>query len=222
MSTTELDSVIHYVKNEFSNMLCKRKDLIIQLGDAYEKVVSNPESICEEIKTILHDEIREKLISSRDIERYCPDKWKKKTKPKNDKLSFSNKEPIIIDQQGNPIKNETIETNQEKQGEGDYQNNCENMQKKDSEVSNSWISLQDRTEGTSRVIDVEFSLPFDDVRRYTLKVCNPYVPSRPIWFNVKVDLKTGQVIAAYIGRILDRPHTGQNNDDVESSSRFEN
>jgi hypothetical protein len=60
-------------------MLAKRKDLVIQLGNAFEKVVSNHESICEEIKTTLHDEIREKLISPRDIERYCPDKWKKKT-----------------------------------------------------------------------------------------------------------------------------------------------
>src|SRR5215813_10305367 len=42
-------------------------------------------------------EIADKIISARDIERYCPDKWKKKTKPKNDKLSFS--KPIEKPQQ---------------------------------------------------------------------------------------------------------------------------
>jgi hypothetical protein len=77
MRSYELDSVILYVKNEFSNMLAKRKDLIIQLVDAYEKVVSNPQSICEEIKnTLLLYGNREKIISLRDIERYCPGKWK--------------------------------------------------------------------------------------------------------------------------------------------------
>jgi hypothetical protein len=39
----------------------------------------------------LRDEIRDKITSAMDIERYCPDKWKKKTKPKND-LSFSDKQ----------------------------------------------------------------------------------------------------------------------------------
>ncbi len=88
-SRSDLDRTIKEVKQEFRNLLIKRKELIRRLGNAFESVVSNPESVCEEIKNCLQEEILDKVISPRDIERYCHDKWKKKTKPKNDKLSFS-------------------------------------------------------------------------------------------------------------------------------------
>lgn len=86
---SDLDTIIEQVKQEFKNLLIKRRELITRLGNAFESVVSNSESVCEEIKNSLQEEIADKIISARDIERYCPDKWKKKTKPKNDKLSFS-------------------------------------------------------------------------------------------------------------------------------------
>jgi hypothetical protein len=86
--------------------LVKRRVLVIKLGQAYENVVSDPKDVCEEVKNILRDEIADRLISARDIERYCPDKWKKNTKPKagakseNDKLSFSKKPQIIVAKTG--------------------------------------------------------------------------------------------------------------------------
>lgn len=86
---SDLDTIIQQVKQEFRNLLIKRRELITRLGNAFESVVSNRESVCEEIKNSLQEEIADKIVSARDIERYCPDKWKKKTKPKNDKLSFS-------------------------------------------------------------------------------------------------------------------------------------
>lgn len=57
----------------------------------------------------LREEIANGLISRRDIERYCDDDWKKKTRPKkeNDKLSFSRHEqqaiPLMIDIDGNSV-----------------------------------------------------------------------------------------------------------------------
>jgi hypothetical protein len=111
-NNSELDTVIKEVKQELRVLFLKRKDIIIKLGNEYEKLVVNPESVCEEIKLALHEEIVDLTISSRDIERYCPDKWKKKTKPqKNDKLSFLTKTEgqekeehmtIAIDTQGSP------------------------------------------------------------------------------------------------------------------------
>jgi hypothetical protein len=91
---SNLDITIKRVKQEIRSdhqqWLTKRKDKIISLGNVFVTFVSNPESVCEEIKNCLQEEIADKIISARDIERYCPDKWKKKTKPpKNDKLSFS-------------------------------------------------------------------------------------------------------------------------------------
>src|SRR5205807_1724128 len=88
-SKSELDVVIAEVKEQFRIFLAKRRDLILKLGNAFEKMVTDASSICEEIKNVLHDEITQKLISRRDIERYCPNKWKQKSKPKNDNLSFS-------------------------------------------------------------------------------------------------------------------------------------
>jgi hypothetical protein len=91
----------------------KRKDLIVKLGNEFEKFVVNAESICEEIKIALHEEIADHTISSRDIERYCHDNWKKKTKPqKKDNLSFLTKiegqekeeqKTIVIDTSGSLV-----------------------------------------------------------------------------------------------------------------------
>jgi hypothetical protein len=103
---SELDTTIRRVKNELRGvngelrrLFARRKDLILELGRAFEKVVPDQGSICEEIKTTLREEIASRVISARDIERYCPDHWKRKTKPKgtddpkkeaeNDKMSFS-------------------------------------------------------------------------------------------------------------------------------------
>jgi hypothetical protein len=93
-----LDAVTQQVKQEFREWkLVKRRDLVTRLGNAFERVCpSNPETVCEEIKNALRDEIAERLISTRDIERYCADKWKKRTSPKSDKLSLSKQKSQLI------------------------------------------------------------------------------------------------------------------------------
>jgi hypothetical protein len=98
---SDLDAVIREVKEELKIIFFRRKDLITKLGEAFKHTVSDEESICEEIKNALRDEIRDGHISERDIERYCPDEWKQKTKPKkpkNDKLSFLRYEQEAIPQ----------------------------------------------------------------------------------------------------------------------------
>ncbi|MGC2572770.1 MAG: hypothetical protein WA364_14760 [Candidatus Nitrosopolaris sp.] len=111
---SDLDTTIKEVKQEFRShhqqLLVKRKELITRLGKAFEAVISNPEDVCEEIKNCLKEEIVQRIISRRDIERYCPDRWKKRTKPKNDKLSFSKQveeKPqqmmIAVTQEGKPV-----------------------------------------------------------------------------------------------------------------------
>jgi hypothetical protein len=133
---SSLDEIIQQVKQEFKSFLIKRRELVLKLGNAFEKVVANPESICEEIKNVLQDEIAEKVISARNIEMYCPSKWKKKTKPKNERISFSNKqakekEPIAIDNNGNtvennpPSANEYVNNNNNDNGKLQISNHCE-------------------------------------------------------------------------------------------------
>jgi hypothetical protein len=89
---TEVDAVIEEVKRELRSLFVKTDEQIKKLGSALKKVVKREESICEEIKNALKEEIAEGIISTRTIELYCPPEWKHKTKPKqreNEKISFS-------------------------------------------------------------------------------------------------------------------------------------
>src|SRR5829696_4802242 len=152
---SSLDEIIQQVKEEFKSILVKRRELVLKLGNAFEKVVANPESICEEIKNVLQDEIAEKVISSRNIEMYCPSKWKKKTKPKNEILSFSNKqrkekEPIAIDNNGNPVENctspsENVDNDDDDDDNGKLQtsNHCERCEILEKKCETLQVKIED-------------------------------------------------------------------------------
>ena len=53
---SDIDSIIANIKQEFKNFLIKREKLIITLGEAFERIVSKPESISREIKGALREE----------------------------------------------------------------------------------------------------------------------------------------------------------------------
>jgi len=116
---SSIDAVIAYVKEEFKNILAKRKDLIIKLGEAFERKVSDRESVCEEIKNALREEIAQGLVSTRIIELHCLDKWKRKTKPKkvekNENFSFSRQEDaipqLLVDTHGNTVVEPASDSN---------------------------------------------------------------------------------------------------------------
>jgi hypothetical protein len=107
---SDLDAVITEVRKELKITFFKRRDLIIKLGKTFENI-GPKEIICAEIKNALREEIAQGLISRRDIDRHCPDEWKKKTKPKKeekDKLSFSRHEQetspqLLVDTDGNAV-----------------------------------------------------------------------------------------------------------------------
>jgi hypothetical protein len=107
---SDLDAIIRGVKEEFKSILAKRQELVIKLGKAFENI-GPKEFVCTEIKNALREEISQGLISRRNIERYCPDEWKNKTKPKkeeNDNLSFSQQEQeaipqLLVDANGNSV-----------------------------------------------------------------------------------------------------------------------
>jgi hypothetical protein len=86
---SEVDAVIEEVKHELRSLFGKSKEQIRKIGNAFKRSGFKEESICELIKNALKEEITEGLISSRSIELYCPPEWKRKTKPKNEKTSFS-------------------------------------------------------------------------------------------------------------------------------------
>jgi hypothetical protein len=86
---SEVDLVIVQVKQELRNLFVKSDEQIKKAGNVLKKVVKKEEGICEEIKIALKEEIAEGVISTRTIELHCPPEWKRKTKPKNEKISFS-------------------------------------------------------------------------------------------------------------------------------------
>src|SRR5215469_6990269 len=89
---TEVDVVIEEVRRELRSLFVKTDEQIKKVGNVLKKVVKREESICEEIKNALKQEIAEGVISTRTIELYSPQEWKRKTKPKqheNEKISFS-------------------------------------------------------------------------------------------------------------------------------------
>jgi hypothetical protein len=67
-------------KKGLANMLVQRKELVLKLGKALEKVRPNKQTICSEIKEILKDEIDAGLISKPTIMSYCREEWKQKDK----------------------------------------------------------------------------------------------------------------------------------------------
>jgi hypothetical protein len=86
---SEVDAVIEEVRHELRSLFGRSKEQIRKVGNAFKKSGFKEESLCELIKNALKEEITEGLISSRSIELHCPPEWKHKTKPKNEKPSFS-------------------------------------------------------------------------------------------------------------------------------------
>ncbi|MGC2570043.1 MAG: hypothetical protein WA364_00920 [Candidatus Nitrosopolaris sp.] len=105
----EADRVIAQAKKELRSLFVKSEDQIKKVGNALKKVVKKEESICEEIKIALKEEIAEGVISTRTIELHCPPEWKRKTKPKqreNEKISFSKpqqQQQIAATQEGKSV-----------------------------------------------------------------------------------------------------------------------
>jgi hypothetical protein len=225
-SNSELDVIVAQVKKEFQNLLVKKKELVTKLGTAYEKVVGNPESVCEEIKNILRDEIAEKLISSRDIERYCPDKWKKKTKPKNDKLSFSKlveekpQQKIAVTQGGKSVdvtERSTVNTdNYDKQPEDNtqlyYQSNQKETPTGNERKSN--LDIDGETQGVTGeskesegsdgdakrdVFDCYVAIPFEHLRKDLEAVYQKTNGIGNVWIYVNANLGTGSITLEFCG-----------------------
>ena len=217
--TSTLDSIIEEVRTELRSMFMKRQKLVQRLGYAFERIVANPESICEEIKTSLRDEIAEKAISSRDIERYCPDKWKKKTKPqKNDKLSFSDileqgsQKKVVIDNTGISLEEPstcgsdpaTIGNNYDREETNSPQSqSVENIHHSHGhgQLPEDLVRNELQLHINNDSYDIEFSLPFNDVQSYASSTFKKNGGVNNLWFNCAIDKKTGKVLSAGVGRL---------------------
>jgi hypothetical protein len=165
----QLDAVIQEVKLEFRQWkLVKRRDLITKLGNVYENVVSDPKDVCEEIKNALRDEIAEGLISARDIERYCPGKWKKSTKPKacantENELSFSKQVERMPQQQiATTQMGKSVIINESSDGDDNVEGTEDANTKEESIVTQS-LGESKQNEATRYVSHL--TMPFEHLRK---------------------------------------------------------
>ena len=173
-----IDEVIREVKKEFRTFLAKRRELIIRLGEAFEHTVSDNESICEEIKNVLREEITQKLISTRDIERYCPDKWKRKTRPKKkiDKTSISEEEKqdipeLLVRADGSTVTEPADVTNSSSNNGDDVNNERSNFGTRCIHEGPSDIQLNEANGASSSLTSSDLQLlEQDEIKEFETKI----------------------------------------------------
>ncbi|HEY7572052.1 MAG TPA: hypothetical protein VH796_11855 [Nitrososphaeraceae archaeon] len=178
-SSLVLDEIIKEIKKEFKIFLAKRKDLIIRLGQAFERTVSDNESICEEIKNALREEITQKLISIRDIERYCPNKWKRKTRPKKkiDNTSISEEikqdtPELLVQADGSTVIESTDVTNSGSNNDDDV-NSRSNFGTECVHDGPPDIQLNETDESSSPTSSNSQILEQDEIKESETKIARP-------------------------------------------------
>ncbi len=86
----ELDVLVKDIKFQIRKIFGGTKEQIERIGNFLkEKKLVKERDICIEIKSHLKEEIEEGLISERTIDRCCPEKWKRKTRPKAEERQMS-------------------------------------------------------------------------------------------------------------------------------------
>ena len=224
---TEVDAVIEDVKRELRSLVVKTDEQIKKVGNVLKKIVKREESICEEIKNALKEEIAEGVISTRTIELYCPPEWKRKTKPKqreNEKISFSEQlkekpqQQMVATNQGKSVtygepgrcteKSQVDEPPlvgiQESQQIEPTESKCPNCSElEDALYKATTLSTADTLlstkNTTSEILKLEYSLPYQSVQQY---MAAEYKEGKSkVWFSVEIDVKSKKVASARTGRI---------------------
>ncbi len=228
---TEVDAVIKEVKRELRSVFVKTDGQIKRLGIALKKVVKREESICEEIKNALKEEIVEGVISTRTIELHCPIEWKHKTKPKqpeNEKISFSKQlkdnpqQQIVATNQGKSVtyggpapSTETsrvvdapfVAIQKSKQNEQNEPECCSHLQR----IEELEVALHKAT--TLSTANTLLSTKNTTSEILKLEYSLPFQPVQQymaaeykagksnVWFSVEIDVKSKKIASARTGRI---------------------
>jgi hypothetical protein len=209
----ETEAVIEEVKNNFKAMIGKRKDSILILGQALEKVLKL-DSICEEIKNILDDEIKQGIISRRLIEKYCLDKWKKITSPRkkithseSEKISLLAKDEMVaaIGTSGN-TKCVSAEEPEKSSGKSDI----------DASERNTTSDLKFGTNnnaGNKQLIQFRLSIPFTLLQEHMAKEFRIHQGTEPVLIRANIDKISGIVSAVSLIPSSDNVDDSDSNDD---------
>ena len=211
---SEQEVVIEEVKRELKRLCVKIDELIKKLGNALKKVVKKEEGICEEIKIALKEEIAEGVISTRTIELHCPPEWKRKTKPKNEKISFSREveekpqQQIAATQEGNSVIINETSSNTEAYpipSDGVNQPHTQSKQKAmlthslNDEIASVIKQTEDLPDTKQEVLVSHIPMPFEDLRKDMATVFQTTKGMGNIFFKIWVDLRLGEVKIEFCG-----------------------
>jgi hypothetical protein len=78
-------------------------------------------------------------------------------------------------------------------------------------ISSSCSSYTYSQPESSRIIDLEFTLKYEDVRKYVSSILKVSGALGPLWFNCRLDKRTCRIIAAYPGKIVERTKSDDTN-----------
>jgi len=228
---TEVDAVIEEVKRELRSLLVKTDEQIKKIGNALKKVVKREESICEEIKIALKEEIAEGVISTRTIELHCPQEWKRKTKPKqreNERISFSKQlkekpqQQMVATNQGKSVtygepapcteKSQVdeppfvgIQKSQQIEPTESKCPNCSELEEALREATS--LSTADTLLSTKNATSNEASGILKLEYSLPYQSVQQYMAAEykqgksKVWFSVEIDVKSKKVVSAGTGRI---------------------
>jgi hypothetical protein len=216
----DVDTIIEEVKRELRSVFVKTDEQIKRLGNSLKKVVKREESICEEIKNALKEEIVEGVISTRTIELHCPIEWKHKTKPKqreNEKISFSEVEEktqqqqiavtqdgksVIMNQTPSNADNAINDLHEESKQNGFAQSKEESSIMPSSKASIAFpIKEQTKvlTDTKKQVLVSHIPMPFVPLQRDMATVFKISKGAGNIFWKVWVDLKTSIIKIEFCG-----------------------
>jgi hypothetical protein len=66
------------------------------------------------------------------------------------------------------------------------------------------VNAYHQLESSSPIVDLEFLLQYEDVRRYVSSRLETNGVLGPLWFNCRLDKRTFRIVSAYPGSIIER------------------
>ncbi len=192
---SDLDTEIGKIREEFRTHFTKCDELIKRLGNAIKKAGIVKESdICHEIKNILAEEIADKRITVRTIDRCCPDEWKHITKPKKKKgkMSFP-KQQIAITQDG---KSKTLQQEITPQGHSVEEKSASTHSAKQ-DIEKPVTSVSTPVEQESTAVNTQPQSQEPQVNSESEQVSQPQGPSHKIVILLRWDSLSEQMALAH-------------------------
>ncbi|MGB8937442.1 MAG: hypothetical protein WCC17_20310 [Candidatus Nitrosopolaris sp.] len=199
-----LRSVIDRIDSNFR----EAKDLILELARRLdEEHVLKQDQVCRKIKEILEDKISQGKISEKWIEECLPAEYKRKY-TKSELSSLSQQEVATKELSNQPLirvgnAGDELLTHNDDGGDTNP-STIDGLSFLDKDVDNndsSNLAQYDAKTVTPRLVEFEFSLPFEEVRIYMTQIFQLNKGLGRVYFHGSVDIRTGKVISPSTGSL---------------------